>query len=493
METQRKTDLMVHKQRRLGYTASRALHWLFIFIIWVGCGALGGDYSRLSAPAGPAARDARLNISADNLTVGSDGQVKVSAWSGHPAEEVTLALFAPGSGKPQISGRSTDFFGIGGVQIHWLAPQDRETEIALAKAAGVGMIGLDFHWGDIEPEQGVYHWENTDEIVRLARKYDLRLVPMLLYTPRWAASLPFATMDYQRIPPLEEALYRDFVYEVVNRYKPYGVLPATYDGWGITDWVMWNEPNVQQAGKQPLPGNFWFGSLDAYIQLLRAGYEGAHAADPDCNVLNGGLADVAWKPGEADLATAVERLYHPNGDGNSDDGGRPYFDTLNVHTYQEGESSAKWYQERIEAVQRIMLRYGDADKKIWVTETGYGSYNAADVRDPAVLESTQYLNEDQQAEAIHTVFETLAAYPQVERVFWWSLRDYFVDTTLENTVMEAHYGLLRTNYLPKPAYLELARLTGSLDTAFTTVVKMSNDEAAIAAIPAAALTVLAPT
>jgi GH35 family endo-1,4-beta-xylanase len=340
------------------------------------------------------------------------------------------------------------------VQLLWLSSDQRETEIALAAASGARAIGLDFAWRRIEPRDDDYTWDETDKVVALAKRHDLRLVPMLLYTPRWASTASFAPLDYHRAPPDDYEDYRDFVYAVVDRYQPHGASPLTSDGYGITDWVIWNEPNIRPEGEAPAPGEFWTGSLEEYVQLLRAGYEGAHAADPDCNILNGALADVFWEAGELDLVTSLERFYDPNGDGDTADGGRPFFDTLNVHTYQSGDPDPSWYTDRLEAILRLMTRFGDEDKPIWITETGYGTATALE-------ENSPYVDEETQAKAVSLIYETCSAYPQVERVFWWSLRDYHSNTSATNRAMEAHYGLLHANFALKPAYLAYARLTGS--------------------------------
>jgi GH35 family endo-1,4-beta-xylanase len=353
----------------------------------------------------------------------------------------------------------------------------------LAAATGARTIGLDFDWRRIEPERGRYDWQDTDEVVALAKRHGLRLAPMLLYTPRWATTAPFAPLDYHRAPPADYALYRDFVHAVVSRYKPRGTLPLTADGYGITDWVMWNEPNVHARSKAPEPGEFWTGSLNEYLDLLRAGYEGAHAADPGCNVLNGGLADVVWAEGEADLITALTQLYDPNGDGDARDGGRPFFDTLNVHTYQPGAPDANWYKERLEVILQVMTRFGDAQKPVWITETGYGSVSSPSTS-AGVPGRVVYVSEETQADAVRLIFETSSAYPQVKRVFWWSLRDYYSDASANNEAMEAHYGLLRANFSPKPAYLVYGQLTGHIDQVLTMTATTDGAGVARVTIPA---------
>ena len=467
--------------------------WLLSGLFVVAAIVIVGILLNRSTPPPPGV-PAPIQIQSAPWRAGAEVELTVHTTPPRTGELITLTLLAPGTGQPQAErpalelfppdfggGRGGAFFGLSGVQLFWLPPEYRETEISLAAAAGARYIGLDFDWRRIEPQSGQYEWTETDEVVALARRYNLRLAPLLLYTPRWASTASFAPLDYYRAPPADFNDYRDFVYAVVSRYKPYGTLPLTSDGYGITDWVVWNEPNVRAPQEAPQPGEFWTGSLEEYLRLLRAGYEGAHAADPDCNVLNGALADVFWAQGELDLIAALERLYDPDGDGDTADGGRPFFDTLNIHTYQPGAPDAAWYEERLETLLQVMERFGDGQKPVWITETGYGSVTTPDV-------GSLYVDEETQAEAVRLVYETCSAYPQVERVFWWSLRDYYSDASATNPAMEAHYGLLRANFAPKPAYLAYARLTGRVGQVLTLTGVTDEQGIARASVPASFVT-----
>jgi len=394
-----------------------------------------------------------IQVQSTPWRVGEDVELIIQTQPPHPAQALSLTVLAPGQRQPQIEGLPPELFGLSGVQILWLPEEYRESEMLLAAAAGARTIGLDFDWRRIEPQRGHFVWGDVDDTVALAKRYGLRLMPMLLYTPLWASTAPFAPLNYQCAPPADYADYRSFVYAVVSRYKPYGSSRLTADGYGISDWVIWNEPNT--LSHQPVlgAGSFWTGSFEEYLKLLRAGYEGAHAADPACNVLNGALADVFWAEGEQDLVTALERLYDPNGDGDAGDGARPFFDTLNVHTYQPGPPDAAWYEERLSAVVEVMSRFSDERKPIWITETGYGS-----VSSPAA--DSPYVSDEVQAEAVHLVYRACSSFPQVERVFWWSLRDYYSNSSDSNRAMEAHYGLVQASFDPKPAYLSYGQMTG---------------------------------
>jgi hypothetical protein len=412
----------------------------------------------------------------------SDIEVKLIVDESLHGQEVDWTILSPGTTSLGKAGPASEHVGLSGVQLTWLSPQDQQIEAMLAAASGARYIGLDFDWRKIEPKPDQFDWNEIDRVVELAKRYNLVMVPMLLYTPSWASSVAFAPMDYQLSPPTRFEDYRDFVYRVVKRYKPYGDAPFTLDGYGITDWVIWNEPNTHLFGQAPNPGKFWTGSIDEYIRLLRAGYDGAHSADPGCNVLNGGLSDVLWTDDHSDILSSLERFYDPNGDGDASDGGRPFFDTLNIHLYQLDTPDPLWYQRRLDKIAEIMQRFGDSQKRIWITETGYGSLN-----DPSQVENRtgiRFLDEDRQAEAVRMVYSTCLQNPQVEKVFWWSLRDYYYESSGNNEAMEAHYGLIRADFSPKPAYMAYAQLTGAVDQVLMSSTKIDDLGIAEITVPA---------
>jgi hypothetical protein len=82
------------------------------------------------------------------------------------------------------------------------------------------------------------------------------------------------------------------------------------------------------------------------------------------------------------------------------------------------------------------------------------------------------------------VYEDLSDYPGLERVFWWSLRDYHQNNSQLNTAMEAHFGLLRANFSPKPAYLTYAQITGSVSQSLSLSVRLDEQGLARVSVPA---------
>ncbi|MBI5870780.1 MAG: hypothetical protein HZB44_07475 [Actinobacteria bacterium] len=347
----------------------------------------------------------------------------------------------------------------------------------LIQASGAGAVRMFFRWDDVQlggPDD--FYWDYTDSVVIAARNRGLQIVPALVYTPSWAVSSENrADESAYAFPPGNNDDYARFVEATVRRYMPDGELAQEEgwdDGYGITAFEIGHEFNVGKIKLDEKRIFFagWLGSLDQYVDLLKAGHDAVKQECAECKVLNGAVGDdvpVAYESSRTDPGSSrqtvwqgVEDLYeniqarHP-GEQNPAD---RYFDILNIHTYQwfmltgQGQlpdihrdytfPDRLWYEDRLKNVTEVMSRYGDSDKDIWLTETSYAS---GDSGDPYA----GFLTEEKQAEALRMAFEESAAFPQVKKVFWWYAYDvgYIV-------------GLIRDDMSVKPAFKEYARLAG---------------------------------
>ena len=127
-----------------------------------------------------------------------------------------------------------------------------------AKELGVGWVRIDNagHWGIVEPQKGVYSWEAGDRLVNWARANNIQPYIDVIYTPKWASGV-----DDIKAPPKDMNDYKNFVYQIVKRYN-------------LKVVSIWHEP-----------ATFFRGSIDQYVELTKAGYEGAKQANPNCIVL----------------------------------------------------------------------------------------------------------------------------------------------------------------------------------------------------------------
>ena len=87
--------------------------------------------------------------------------------------------------------------------------------------------------------------------------------------------------------------------------------------------------------------------------------------------------------------------------------------------------------KQIESVIRVMRHYGDGDKKIWITETGW----------PVDQKHPYGRTLDQQAEWAPWLSAVAHAYPEVDKVFFFELRDRAEDGL---------YGWFDKDFNPRP-------------------------------------------
>jgi polysaccharide biosynthesis protein PslG len=261
-----------------------------------------------------------------------------------------------------------------------------EREMKMVRDLGFGWVRPALEWAEIEPEKGKFNWEMMDFRVACAKKYGLKIVAQIGFDTMWAADAPDSVTDWSRskYPPKKLSDLADYVTAMVTRYKK-----------DIKYWEGWNEMNAVGAfWKIPPSGRDPF---EHYVAWQRTMYLAAKKADPDCVVLTGGFA------GEAEMTRQMARYYEK--------GLRGTFDVMNIHCYP-ADPRDDWMPDMIEGVIRVMRHYGDGGKKIWITETGWPVANHPYQR-----------TEAQQAEWTPWLWAVGLSFPQVERIFFFELRD----------------------------------------------------------------------
>lgn len=280
---------------------------------------------------------------------------------------------------------------------------------ALMEQAGVSWVRQDFLWDEIEPQPGNFQFEKYDQIVAILEKHHLRILGLLDYSASWAAK------DGQwNSPPNDTQQFANFAATVIARYKG-----------RITHWEVWNEPDSSTYW-QPQDG------LVGYCQLLKDVYLAAKKANPDCTILNGGLANGI---------SSLNNLY--------DRGGKGYFDVLNLHFFATPFSTQS--QPALlgfaKTAYKIMQRNGDGAKKIWFTEIGCPGV-AAGSGEVANWWLGKNPSQAQQAQWLTQVYTALLNDPHVEKIFWAFFRD--CDNHWSNGV--DYFGIVRQDFSKKPAF-----------------------------------------
>jgi hypothetical protein len=135
---------------------------------------------------------------------------------------------------------------------------------------------------------------------------------------------------------------------------------AHYNAMGVTTFELWNEPNMP-GGLSPV----------TYAQMLQTVYPVIKEANPQDNVMVGGLAPVSDSDGAYSPLTYLTDLYQ--------DGAGGYFDSVGFHPYSfpylpadkvAGSLPSPTWLSYLPQMYALMQANGDGGKKIWFTEFG---------------------------------------------------------------------------------------------------------------------------
>jgi hypothetical protein len=221
-------------------------------------------------------------------------------------------------------------------------------EMRQAGASWLRRAGL--KWSAVETNKNERNWaalENMENEMIAASSKGMELILIVYSTPEWAQK----NSSYSCGPIKEDELstFAVFLYDAVSRYsKP---------PFNVKYWELWNEPDITPgAVKNDSIFGCWGVGSDPYYgggyyaDMLKAAYPQMKAADPEAQVLVGGLLldcnpNIEGACGNAiNQPRFLEGVLRHNGE---NDGG-DYFDGVSFHAYDFylGEKgmygSAKW-------------------------------------------------------------------------------------------------------------------------------------------------------
>jgi hypothetical protein len=269
-----------------------------------------------------------------------------------------------------------------------------DAEWDLLAGSGAGNVRTAARWPELQPAKGApLELARFDATVLAAARRGLGVLPVVQDTPGWAASHPD---DLHASPPRDPADYGALLRGLVRRYGPAGTLWAEHPEVRprpIRAWQIWNEPNLTRYwARQPF--------ARGYVRLLRAARKALRRADPGARVVLAGLPNDSW--------TALRRIYAA--------GGRGTFDAVALHPYT---GKPRNVLKLIEYARRVMRRYRDGRRPIWVTELSWPASRGKVKSGTAGFETT----EAGQAARLRTGMRLLAASrrrQRIERVYWYT-------------------------------------------------------------------------
>jgi hypothetical protein len=196
-----------------------------------------------------------------------------------------------------------------------------------------------FDWDSIEPlrtNPPTYNWDQANESkLEVATENGMQVIATVRFAPQWARQLP----DYPCGPMAESAFqaYAQFLNALVKRYSQ--------PPFNIKYWEIGNEPDappIPTWGSEQIFG-CWGDPVDDYYgggyyaEMLKIAYPAIKSADPQAQVLIGGLlldCDPTHPPAGKDCKSAkfLEGILR-NGGGN-------YFDIVSFHGYPQYNGSS---------------------------------------------------------------------------------------------------------------------------------------------------------
>ena len=209
---------------------------------------------------------------------------------------------------------------------------------------GVESVRTVFSWARAQPSgPGASDFSETDGIMRRAVRANIRVLPVVIDTPRWARESPI-----EAAPPEFDGYYTDYLRDLVGRYGPSGSfwvdnprLPRR----PLREYQIWNEPELRTYwNAEDWPGG--------YTSLLQASYRTIKAADPGAKVVLASLADYAWRH--------IAELY-PRGI-------RGYFDVAAINFFT---SHPRFVVRGVSHFRRALRTGGNSRTPIYVTETTF--------------------------------------------------------------------------------------------------------------------------
>lgn len=233
-----------------------------------------------------------------------------------------------------------------------------------ALALGAGWNRFPIYWSMIETRPEVFEWEMFDTLVQNDINFGLQTNAILLGRPDFYAKEDRIIGIHEPIfadgtdtPGTDKEIHPDnhwarFVNETVLRYRPDGVL-AQENGWedgqGVRLWEIWNEPDYTP---------FWSAPIADYARLLKVAYLVIEQADPDAEVMFGGLlfsTSDNWLARV--LAIFLNDPFHEEYNW--------YMDAIAIHNY-----GYPWRSGWLTLWTRQTLIAYEINKPIWMNESG---------------------------------------------------------------------------------------------------------------------------
>lgn len=375
-----------------------------------------------------------------------------------PVTVTLYRLFLP------VIARNFPLQTIFGVEMSSVTPSGGLTQMLAAQTQWVRRAAVE--WSQVQPiENQPPNWgvlATLEQELLNAAQNKLSIILVVRGVPGWAQVVPNSGQTCGPIAPAKYNAFASFMYQLVDRY---GAPP-----YNVKYWDIWNEPDVAPTAVPPdsLIG-CWGNDADAhygggtYANMLRAIYPQVKLADPQAQVLVGGLllncdprrAGACVDPKPPRFLEGILRA-----------GGGSYFDGISFHAYDyythvagsPGHfSNPNWQSAwnttgpvgvaKADFIRQVLAQYGVANKYLMNTETALICGNEADPPGVGNCGSAD--------------FETTKAY-YVAQSYAGAIALNLRANLWYSVLGWRNSGLLAANLSPRPAYTAYQAARSSL-------------------------------
>ncbi len=315
------------------------------------------------------------------------------------------------------------FYGMG------LAKKPNAADLQNMQEGGVETVRVVVDWRAVQPTSASdpFDWSTIDSQVTEYAQIGIQVVPQLISSPGWLEPTPHT-------PPIKshEAKqdWEAFVTAAVQRYGPEGTFwtdKPSVPFIPVTDWQIWNEMNS--------PG-FWDPKPNPkqYAKLLQISSDAIDAVDPDAQVVLGGMFKTTGKHGAIYPWKYLRSLYQ--------DKSKKHFDVVSTHPYAAGLTGVKSQMDKMRAT---ITSHRD-DAALWVDEIGWGSAKKGSKLNKGLQGQAKILKR------AYKYFRSHAKRLNLDRVYWYTLRDAKPDPSEGDCGFCASDGLFKKSGKAKPSW-----------------------------------------
>lgn len=314
---------------------------------------------------------------------------------------------------------------------------------------GIRWVKVQIPWRDMQPDcsanTGLAFFRRVEQHIEDANRRGFQVLVSIVKAPGCARS-----NRAEDGPPDNPQALADFITFMFNEINA-GDRPEDWAIYGhyIDAVEIWNEPNLLREWQGTLPF-----TGQGYMQLFRPAYEAVRAVSPDIPVITAGLAPTGNTPGSRNDREFLREMYaaglarindpnlyigvHPYGWGNPPDA--TCCDNVDGQSWDDQPQF--FFLDTLNQYRQIMVENGDANRRMWVTEFGWASWDGLPGGPPDGDGWMAYNNRWAQGGYTIRAFQIGQETEYIGPMILWNLNFAVLSSLLEQRDERAAYSLI---------------------------------------------------